>query len=146
MEGAPCGCGARGDRGAVQADRPEAGDGPECPTLWGRWSCKGVGVPDEGPTVGPGPGGKPDAFTGGRGRGRGPGCGGRSRLRRRQRARVPEAGAGRCVRDGRRLVVPLGVPHGGVDGRSGGVCDVQVGRQRAHVQGVGVPDEDLTVD
>ena len=34
----------------------------------------------------------------------------------------------------------------GVDGRAGGVRSVQVGQQRAHVQGVGVPDEDLTED
>ena len=43
-------------------------------------------------------------------------------------------------------VASLRVPHGGVDGRAGGVRDVQVGQQRAHVQGVGVPDEDLTED
>ena len=43
-------------------------------------------------------------------------------------------------------VASLGVPHGGVDGRAGGVRSVQVGQQRAHVQGVGVPDEDLTED
>ena len=41
-------------------------------------------------------------------------------------------------------VASLGVPHGGVDGCAGGVRSVQVGQQRAHVQGVGVPDEDLT--
>ena len=35
---------------------------------------------------------------------------------------------------------------GGVDGRAGGVRSVQVGQQRAHVQGVGVPDGDLTED
>ena len=43
-------------------------------------------------------------------------------------------------------VPSLRVPHGGVDGRAGGVHSVQVGQQRAHVQGVGVPDEDLTED
>ena len=43
-------------------------------------------------------------------------------------------------------VASLRVPHGGVDGRAGGVRDVQVGQQWAHVQGVGVPDEDLTED
>ena len=50
------------------------------------------------------------------------------------------------MRAGRWLVASLGVPHGGVDGRAGGVRSVQVGQQRAHVQGVGVPDEDLTED
>ena len=40
----------------------------------------------------------------------------------------------------------LRVPHGWVDGSAGGVRNVQVGQQRAHVQGVGVPDEDLTED
>ena len=50
------------------------------------------------------------------------------------------------MRAGRWPVVSLGVPHGGVDGRAGGVRSVQVGQQRAHVQGVGVPDEDLTED
>ena len=40
----------------------------------------------------------------------------------------------------------LGVPHGWVDGCAGGVRSVQVGQQRAYVQGVGVPDEDLTED
>ena len=74
------------------------------------------------------------------------GSGGRPRRKRRQRARVPEASAGRCVRAGRRPVASLRVPHGGVDGRAGGVRDVQVGQQRAHVQGVGMPDEDLTED
>ena len=50
------------------------------------------------------------------------------------------------MRAGRWPVASLGVPHGGVDGRAGGVRSVQVGQQRAHVQGVGVPDEDLTED
>ena len=50
------------------------------------------------------------------------------------------------MRAGRWPVASLGVPHGGVDGRAGGVCSVHVGQQRAHVQGVGVPDEDLTED
>ena len=50
------------------------------------------------------------------------------------------------MRAGRWPVASLGVPHGGVDGRAGGVRSVQVGLQRAHVQGVGVPDEDLTED
>ena len=50
------------------------------------------------------------------------------------------------MRAGRGPVASLGVPHGGVDGRAGGVRSVQVGQQRAHVQGVGVPDEDLTED
>ena len=40
----------------------------------------------------------------------------------------------------------LRVPHGGVDGCAGGVRNVQVGQQWAHVQGIGVPDEDLTED
>ena len=40
----------------------------------------------------------------------------------------------------------LRVPHGGADGRAGGVRNVQVGQQRAHVQGIGEPDEDLTED
>ena len=74
------------------------------------------------------------------------GSGGRPRRKRRQRARVPEASAGRGVRAGRWPVASLRVPHGRVDGRAGGVRDVQVGQQRAHVQGVGVPDEDLTED
>ena len=50
------------------------------------------------------------------------------------------------MRAGRWPVASLGVPHGGVDGRVGGVRSVQVGQQQAHVQGVGVPDEDLTED
>ena len=50
------------------------------------------------------------------------------------------------MRAGRWPVASLGVPHGGVDGRAGGVRSVQVGQQRAYVQGVGVPDEDLTED
>ena len=50
------------------------------------------------------------------------------------------------MRAGRWPVASLGVPHRGVDGRARGVRSVQVGQQRAHVQGVGVPDEDLTED
>ena len=50
------------------------------------------------------------------------------------------------MRAGRRPVASLRVPHGGVDGRTGGVRDVQVRQQRVHLQGVGVPDEDLTED
>ena len=50
------------------------------------------------------------------------------------------------MRAGRWPVASLGVPHRGVDGRAGGVRSVQVGQQRAHVQGVGVPDGDLTED
>ena len=41
------------------------------------------------------------------------------------------------MRAGRWPVASLGVPHGGVDGRAGGVRSVQ---------GVGVPDGDLTED
>ena len=74
------------------------------------------------------------------------GSGWRPRRKRRQQARVPEGSAGRCVRAGRRPVASLRVPHGGVNGRAGGVRDVQVGQQRAHVQSVGVPNEDLTED
>ena len=62
------------------------------------------------------------------------------------RGRVPEASAEWCVRAGRWPVASLGVPHGGVDGRAGGVRSVQVGQLRAHVQGVGVLDGDLTED
>ena len=40
-EAAPCGCGARGGRGAVWADRPAAGGGPESPTPWGRRARRG---------------------------------------------------------------------------------------------------------
>ena len=69
---------------------------------------------------------------------------GRPKRRRRQRAWVPEAGAVRCVRDGRWPVASLRVPHRGGHGGAGGVRDVQVWQQRAHVQGVGIPDEDLT--
>ena len=47
---------------------------------------------------------------------------------------------------GRWPVASLGVPHGGVGGRAWGVRSVQVGQLRAHVQGVGVPDGDLTED
>ena len=43
-------------------------------------------------------------------------------------------------------VASLRIPHGGVDRRAGGVRHVQAGQQRAHVQGIGVPDEDLTED
>ena len=50
------------------------------------------------------------------------------------------------MRAGRWPVASLGVPHGGVNGRAGGVRSVQVRQQRAHVQGVGVPDGDLTED
>ena len=50
------------------------------------------------------------------------------------------------MRAGRWPVASLGVPHGGVDGRAGGVRSVQVGQQRAHVQGVGVLDGDFTED
>ena len=50
------------------------------------------------------------------------------------------------MRAGRWPVASLRVPHGGVDGRAGGVRNVHVGQQRAHVQGIGVPDEDLTED
>ena len=50
------------------------------------------------------------------------------------------------MRASRWPVASLGVPHGGVDGRAGGVRSVQVGQQRAHVQGVGVLDGDLTED
>ena len=44
-EAAPCGCGARGGRGAAQADQPVAGGGPKSPTPWGRRArrgCRGV--------------------------------------------------------------------------------------------------------
>ena len=54
--------------------------------------------------------------------------------------------AGPGVWAGRWPVASLGVPHGGVGGRAGGVRSVQVGQLRAHVQGVGVPDGDLTED
>ena len=50
------------------------------------------------------------------------------------------------MRASRWPVASLRVPHGGVDERAGGVRNVQVGQQRAHVQGIGMPDEDLTED
>ena len=50
------------------------------------------------------------------------------------------------MRAGRWPVASLRVPYGGVDGCAGGVRNVQVGQQRAHVQGIGVPNEDLTED
>ena len=50
------------------------------------------------------------------------------------------------MRAARWPVASLRVPHGGVDGRAGGVRNVQAGQQRAHVQGIGVSDEDLTED
>ena len=50
------------------------------------------------------------------------------------------------MRAGRWLVASLRDPHGGVNRRAGAVRNVQVGQQRAHVQGIGVPDEDLTED
>ena len=40
---APCGCGARGGRGAAQAERPVVGGGPESPTPWGRRARWGGG-------------------------------------------------------------------------------------------------------
>ena len=79
------GCGARGGRGAVWADQPAAGDGPESPTPWGQRApgaraprrlgrggrvCKGVDAPDAGPTAGRGTSGKLEAWPGGRGLGR----------------------------------------------------------------------------
>ena len=73
-------------RGAVWADRPAVGGGPESPTPWGRRArrgharraglaaggrvCKGVGAPDAGLTAGRGTSGKLEAWPGGRGRGR----------------------------------------------------------------------------
>ena len=50
------------------------------------------------------------------------------------------------MRAGRWPVASLGVQRGGVDGRAGGVHSVQVGQQQAHLQGVDMPDEDLTED
>ena len=50
------------------------------------------------------------------------------------------------MRAGRWPVASLRVSHRGVDARAGGVHNVQVGQQRAYVQGIGVPDEDLTED
>ena len=41
------------------------------------------------------------------------------------------------MRAGRWPVASLGVPHGGVDGRAGGVCSVQVGQRRGGEHGVG---------
>ena len=107
---------------------------------------KGVGVPDGGPLRAVGPAASRKRCSGAEaGAGR-VGSGWRPWRKRRPRARVPQACAGRCVRAGRRPVASLRVPPGEVDGRAGGVRDVQVGQQRAHVQGVGVPDEDLTKD
>ena len=54
----------------------------------------------------------------------------------------PRAARAGCLAVG----ASLRAPHGGVDRRAGGQCEVQVGQQGAHVQGVGVPDEDLTED
>ena len=51
------------------------------------------------------------------------------------------------VRAGRPVARGLtGSPTRRDDGRAGGVRSVQVGQLRAHVQGVGVLDEDLTED
>ena len=61
-------------------------------------------------------------------------------------ARQPMAVAGRRGRAGRWPAASLSARHCVVDGRAGGQGDVQVGQQGAHVQGVGVPDEDLSED
>ena len=74
------------------------------------------------------------------------GSSGQPRRRRRQAGAGPVAVAGRRGRAGRRPAVSLSAAHRGVEGHAGGQCDVQVGLQGAHVQGVGVPDEDLTED
>ena len=42
---APCGCGARGGRGGSRAVQPAVGSGPERPTQWGRWACRGRASP-----------------------------------------------------------------------------------------------------
>ena len=42
---APCGCGARGGRGESRAVQPAVGSGPERPTQWGRWACRGRARP-----------------------------------------------------------------------------------------------------
>ena len=68
-----------------------------------------------------------------------------ARCRPSCRGRVRK-GAGAVCAGRQGPVASLRVPHGGVDGRAGGVRYVQVGQQRAHVQGVSVPDEDLTED
>ena len=108
------------------------------PSCGGR-TGEGVGVPVGGPPRAVGPAAGRERCSGAEAGAGSVGSGARGvECSRRVRDR--------CVRAGRRPVASLGVPHGWVDGCAGGVRSVQVGQQRAYVQGVGVPDEDLTED
>ena len=133
---APCGCGARGGRGAVWADRPAAGGGPESPTPWGRRARRGhacraglaVGGacarasarPMRAPPRAAGPAASWKRGLGAEAWAGRVGSGGRPRQRRRHAGAGPVAAAGRRRRTGRWPAAALSAPLHGVGGRAGG--------------------------
>ena len=136
MEAAPCGCGARGGRGAARADRPVVGGGPESPTPWGgrarRGQARRVGLavggvcaraparPMRAPLRAAGPAASWKRGLGAEaGAGR-VGSGGRPRWKRRHAGAGPVAAAGRRGRTGRWSAAALRAPLHGVGGRAGG--------------------------
>ena len=142
---APCGCGARGGRGGSRAVQPAVGSGPERPTQWGRWACRGraspAGLAAEGA------------------RARASACPVRAPLRAEGsavswlRCLGAEAGAGRMSSGGsqvgagalvvagrrgrpsRRSAEAPRAPHRGARGRAGGECAVQAKPRGAHGRG-----------
>ena len=142
---APCGCGARGGRGGSRAVQPAVGSGPERPTQWGRWACRGraspAGLAAEGA------------------RARASACPVRAPLRAEGpavswlRCLGAEAGAGRVSSGGRpsgrgglggsweawavsrRSAEAPRAPHRGARGRAGGARAVQAKLRGAHGQG-----------
>ena len=135
----------------MRAVQPAVGSGPESPTQWGRWPCRGrarsagqaVGdacarasaCPMGAPLWAEGPAASrlrcPRAEAGA---GR-MGSGGRLRRKRRHAGAGPVAVAGRCGRSSRRPAVAPRAPHSGVGGHAGGERVVQAKLRGEHAQG-----------
>ena len=137
--------------GGVRVVQPAVASGPERPTQWGRWACRGraspagqaargacaraSACPVRAPLRADGPAVSRLRYLGAEaGAGR-MGSGGRPRRRRRRAGAGPVAVAGRRGRPSRRLAEAPRAPHSGVGGRAGGERAVQAKLRGAHPQG-----------
>ena len=141
----------RGGRGAVWADRPAAGGGPESPTPWGRRARRGharsAGLavwgacakastrPMRAPLRAAGPAASWKRGLGAEAWAGRVGSGVRLRRRRRHAGAGPVAAAGRRGRTGRWSAAALRAPLHGVGGRAGGTRVAQARLRGARVQG-----------
>ena len=141
--------------GGARVVKPAVGSGPERPTQWGRWACRGRARPAgqaaggacarasvspmRAPLRAEGPAVSRLRCLGAEVVARRMGSGGRPRRRRRRAGAGPVAVAGRLGRPSWRSAEAPRAPHCGVGGRAGGERAVQAKLRGAHAQGCRLP-------